>query len=119
MRYNRKSRVAIALLLVPALVPLLFISTAASQSQEDLDTIEQAKEERERARERELAAESEIALLEAEDLEIVKALEAATSLVYLQEAKEQAAQQRLNSALQEKGSCPRRLFRNCSGDPTT
>ncbi|HAY51395.1 MAG TPA: hypothetical protein DCY30_05170, partial [Acidimicrobiaceae bacterium] len=102
MRYNRKSRVAIALLLVPALVPLLFISTAASQSQEDLDTIEQAKEERERARERELAAESEIALLEAEDLEIVKALEAATSLVYLQEAKEQAAQQRLNSALQEK-----------------
>ena len=102
MGYKRKSRVALALLLIPALVPLLFISNAASQSQDDLDTIEQAKDERERARERELAAESEIALLEAEDLEIVKALEAATSLVYLQEAKEQAAQQRLISALEEK-----------------
>jgi len=100
--YKRKSRVALALLLIPALVPLLFISNAASQSQDDQDTIEQAKDERERARERELSAESEIALLEAEDLEIVKALEAATSLVYLQEAKEQAAQQRLNSALEEK-----------------
>ena len=67
-----------------------------------MDTIEQAKDERERARERELAAESEIALLEAEDIEVVKALEAATSLVYLQEAKEQAAQQRLDAALESK-----------------
>tara|TARA_B100000287_G_scaffold416634_1_gene451533 strand:- start:10465 stop:11610 length:1146 start_codon:yes stop_codon:yes gene_type:complete len=81
---------------------LVFISSASSQSQEDLDTIEQAKDERERARERELAAESEIALLEAEDIEVVKALEAATSLVYLQEAKEQAAQQRLDAALESK-----------------
>lgn len=84
------------------LVPLVFTSTAASQSQEDLDTIEEAKEEREIARERELSAESEIALLEAEDIEVVAALEAATSLVYLQEAKEQAAQQRLNAALEAK-----------------
>ncbi len=102
MGNQRKSRVALGLLLTAVLVPLVFISSAASQSQEDLDTIEEAKEERERARERELAAESEIALLEAEDLEVVKALEAATSLVYLQEAKEQAAQQRLDAALEAK-----------------
>ena len=90
------------LLSMSLLVPLIFTSTAASQSQEDLDTIEEAKEEREIARERELSAESEIALLEAEDIEVVAALEAATSLVYLQEAKEQAAQQRLNVALEAK-----------------
>ncbi len=102
MGIQRKSRVLSGLLLTAALVPLVFISSASSQSQEDLDTIEQAKDERERARERELAAESEIALLEAEDIEVVKALEAATSLVYLQEAKEQAAQQRLDAALESK-----------------
>ena len=102
MGIQRKSRVLLGLLLTAALVPLVFISSASSQSQEDLDTIEEAKDERERARERELAAESEIALLEAEDIEVVKALEAATSLVYLQEAKEQAAQQRLDAALQSK-----------------
>ncbi len=102
MGIQRKSRVLLGLLLTAALVPLVFISSASSQSQEDLDTIEQAKDERERARERELAAESEIALLEAEDIEVVKALEAATSLVYLQEAKEQAAQQRLDAALESK-----------------
>ena len=90
------------LLSMSLLVPLVFTSTAASQSQEDLDTIEEAKEEREIARARELSAESEIALLEAEDIEVVAALEAATSLVYLQEAKEQAAQQRLNAALEAK-----------------
>ncbi len=102
MGIQRKSRVLLGLLLTAALVPLVYISSASSQSQEDLDTIEQAKDERERARERELAAESEIALLEAEDIEVVKALEAATSLVYLQEAKEQAAQQRLDAALESK-----------------
>lgn len=102
MSYKRKTRAIIALLVIPVLLPLVFISSAASQSQEDLDTIEEAKEERERARERELSAESEIALLEAEDIEVVAALEAATSLVYLQEAKEQAAQQRLDAALNEK-----------------
>ena len=102
MGIQRKSRVLLGLLLTAALVPLVFISSASSQSQEDLDTIEEAKDERERARERELAAESEIALLEAEDIEVVKALEAATSLVYLQEAKEQAAQQRLDAALESK-----------------
>ena len=53
------------LLSMSLLVPLIFTSTAASQSQEDLDTIEEAKAEREIARERELSAESEIALLEA------------------------------------------------------
>ena len=98
----RKRRVSLGVLLIPILLPLIFVSSAASQSQEDLDGIEEAKEERELARERELSAESEIALLEAEDIEVVAALEAATSLVYLQEAKEQAAQQRLEAALNEK-----------------
>ncbi len=98
----RTTRASLVLVLISALLPMVFISTAASQSQDDVDTIEQAKEERELARERELSAESEIALLEAEDIEVVAALEAAISLVYLQEAKEQAAQQRLEAALNQK-----------------
>ena len=40
--------------------------------------------------------------MEAEDLEVVAALEAATSLVNLQEAKAQAAEQRLQAALDTK-----------------
>lgn len=71
-------------------------------AQEEDDTIEQAKEQRELVRQEQLAAEAEIALLEAEDFEVVAALEAATNLVLLQEAKEQAAEQRLEAALDQK-----------------
>lgn len=80
---------------------LLAIPVGSISAQEE-DPIEQAKEQRELARQEQLAAEAEIALLEAEDIEIVAALEAATNLVNLQEAKEQAAQQRLQSALAQK-----------------
>ena len=80
---------------------LLTIPIASISAQEE-DPIEQAKEQREMARQEQLVAEAEIALLEAEDIEIVAALEAATNLVNLQEAKEQASQQRLQAALAQK-----------------
>jgi|TARA_B100001996_G_scaffold67654_1_gene49275 murein DD-endopeptidase MepM/ murein hydrolase activator NlpD len=71
-------------------------------AQEEEDVIEDAKEQRELVRQEQLAAEAEIALLEAEDIEVVAALDAATALVNLQEAKEQAAEQRLKAALDQK-----------------
>ena len=80
----------------------LFLPASALVAQDDNEVIEEAKEQRELKRQEQLAAESEIALLEAEDLEVVAALEAATSLVNLQEAKAQAAEQRLQSALDTK-----------------
>ena len=97
-----KFRTLMSSCLIISLFSLLFVSSAGSQESEETDSIEQAKQEREEAREQELAAGAEIALLEAEDIDVVAALGAATSLVYLQEAKEQAAQQRLDSALNEK-----------------
>lgn len=81
---------------------LLLTIPAASISAQEEDPIEQAKEQRELARQEQLAAEAEIVLLQAEDIEIVAALEAATNLVNLQEAKEQASQQRLQAALAQK-----------------
>jgi len=80
----------------------LFATMGPINAQEEDETIEQAKEQRELIRQEQLAAEAEIALLEAEDFEIVAALQAATNLVNLQEAKEQAAEQRLQSALDQK-----------------
>jgi len=71
-------------------------------SAQEEDVIEDAKEQRELVRQEQLAAEAEIALLEAEDIEVVAALDAATALVNLQEAKEQAAEQRLKAALDQK-----------------
>ena len=102
MRFVIKFRTLITCCLTISLFSLIFVSSAGSQESEEVDSIEQAKQEREEAREQELAAGAEIALLEAEDIDVVAALGAATSLVYLQEAKEQAAQQRLDSALNEK-----------------
>ncbi|MCH1512473.1 MAG: peptidoglycan DD-metalloendopeptidase family protein [Acidimicrobiales bacterium] len=102
MRFVIKFRTLITCCLTISLFSLIFVSSAGSQESEEVDSIEQAKQEREEAREQELAAGAEIALLEAEDIDVVAALDAATSLVYLQEAKEQAAQQRLDSALNEK-----------------
>ena len=80
----------------------LLLPTSALIAQDDNEVIEEAKEQRELKRQEQLAAEAEIALLEAEDLEVVAALEAATSLVNLQEAKAQAAEQRLQAALDTK-----------------
>ena len=80
----------------------LLLPASALIAQDDNEVIEEAKEQRELKRQEQLAAEAEIALLEAEDLEVVAALEAATSLVNLQEAKAQAAEQRLRAALDTK-----------------
>ena len=80
----------------------LLLPASAMIAQDDNEIIEEAKEQRELKRQEQLAAEAEIALLEAEDLEVVAALEAATSLVNLQEAKAQAAEQRLQAALDTK-----------------
>ena len=80
----------------------LLLPASALIAQDDNEVIEEAKEQRELKRQEQLAAEAEIALLEAEDLEVVAALEAATSLVNLQEAKAQAAEQRLQAALDTK-----------------
>tara|TARA_Y100000766_G_scaffold35490_1_gene25322 strand:- start:1502 stop:2701 length:1200 start_codon:yes stop_codon:yes gene_type:complete len=80
----------------------LLLPASALVAQDENEVIEEAKEQRELKRQEQLAAEAEIALLEAEDLEVVAALEAATSLVNLQEAKAQAAEQRLQAALDTK-----------------
>ena len=80
----------------------LLLPASALIAQDDNEVIEEAKEQRELKRQEQLAAEAEIALLDAEDLEVVAALEAATSLVNLQEAKAQAAEQRLQAALDKK-----------------
>ena len=80
----------------------LLLPASVLVAQDDSEVIEEAKEQRELKRQEQLAAEAEIALLEAEDLEVVAALEAATSLVNLQEAKAQAAEQRLQAALDTK-----------------
>ena len=85
-----------------ALGASLLLPASALIAQDDNEVIEEAKEQRELKRQEQLAAEAEIALLEAEDLEVVAALEAATSLVNLQEAKAQAAEQRLQAALDTK-----------------
>ena len=97
--FNRKNLSKLTLCIFTFL--LLTVPVGSISAQEE-DPIEQAKEQRELARQEQLAAEAEIALLEAEDIEIVAALEAATNLVNLQEAKEQASQQRLQSALAQK-----------------
>ena len=90
---------------LPILISILaslLLPASALIAQDDNEVIEEAKEQRELKRQEQLAAEAEIALLDAEDLEVVAALEAATSLVYLQEAKAQAAEQRLQAALDTK-----------------
>ena len=94
----KKLRVSILLVFVASLL----LPASALVAQDDNEVIEEAKEQREVKRQEQLAAEAEIALLEAEDLEVVAALEAATSLVNLQEAKAQAAEQRLQAALETK-----------------
>ena len=56
----------------------LLLPASALIAQDDNEVIEEAKEQRELKRQEQLAAEAEIALLDAEDLEVVAALEAAT-----------------------------------------
>ena len=61
------------------------------------DSIDDAKKEREEARRAQLEAAINLSLVDAEDEEIVAALEAATELVNLEQAKVDAASQRLEA----------------------
>lgn len=71
---------------------------AASEDVEDTDEILEAKEERENARKSQLEAKIELEFIKAEDIEVVEALAAATELVDLQQAKVDAATQRLRAS---------------------
>jgi murein DD-endopeptidase MepM/ murein hydrolase activator NlpD len=71
---------------------------AASEEVEDTDEIREAREEREDARKAQLEAKIELEFIKAEDIEVVEALAAATELVELQQAKVDAATQRLRAA---------------------
>jgi len=84
-----------------ALLAALCLSAVLPASAvEDNDAIKEAKAEREQARKDQLAAQIELELIKAEDLEVVEALTAATELVNLQLAKIDSATQRLESAEQ-------------------
>lgn len=80
-----------ALIVLATLVP-------AASSQEDSESIKDAKEEREESRRAQLEARINLELLKAEDIEVVEALQAATELVNLQQAKIDSARQRLTAA---------------------
>ncbi len=85
--------------LIAALACVLTLGMVApGGAQEDTEEIRQAKEERDEVRRVQLEARIELELLAAEDLEVVAALEAATELVELQQAKVDAARQRLTAA---------------------
>jgi murein DD-endopeptidase MepM/ murein hydrolase activator NlpD len=63
------------------------------------ESIQDAREQRESARSEQLAAQAEIDVLAAEDIEVRAALDAATELVGLQQARVDAAQQQLQQAI--------------------
>ncbi len=76
----------------------LFATLVPAAASEDTDEIKEAKTEREDARRQQLEAKIELELIKAEDLEVVEALDAATELVQLQQAKVDASTQRLSAA---------------------
>jgi murein DD-endopeptidase MepM/ murein hydrolase activator NlpD len=79
--------------LVVTLACALAVPPAASD--DDPKSIADAKEERDEARERQLEAAMNLSIVDAADVEVVEALEAATELVNLQQAKVDASEQRL------------------------
>lgn len=94
----RRRQLLVALLCV--LCAGLLAPPVASQ---EPDSIDEAKEEREEARRAQLAAVINLSLVDAEDEEIVAALEAATELVNLEQAKVDAASQRLRAVEDARG----------------
>ncbi len=85
--------------LIAALACVLVLGTVAPGSADpENEEIKQAKEERDEARRAQLEARIELELIKAEDIEVVAALEAANELVELQQAKVDAARQRLTAA---------------------
>lgn len=86
----RRARDTIAVTLLVALL----VPGAAAQDQNP-DSIEEAKELRQDAREDQLRAESALDVIAAEDIEVVTALNAATELVNLKQAEVDTANQRI------------------------
>lgn len=80
-----------------ALVVTLSFAAAVppAASDDDPKSIADAKEARDDARERQLEAAMNLSIVDAADVEVVEALEAATELVNLQQAKVDASEQRL------------------------
>jgi murein DD-endopeptidase MepM/ murein hydrolase activator NlpD len=68
---------------------------AAGDDATDPDSLEEAKAEREQAREEQLRVQAELDLIAAEDIQVVEALTAATELVNLKQAEVDAATQRI------------------------
>lgn len=95
MTDSRHFRLVAALLCV---LVLGVVAPAASSEVEDTEEIKEARDEREQARRDQLEAQINLELIAAEDLEVVTALDAATELVELQQAKVDAATQRLQAA---------------------
>ncbi len=80
------------------LLAVAMFTPAASSEIEDTEEIKAAREEIEEARRAQLEAAINLELVKAEDIEVVAALDAATELVNLQQAKVDAATQRLQAA---------------------
>ena len=87
-----RAALGLAVLLVVGLV------VPSAQGQDDPGSLEQAKAEREAARSEALGARIQLEVINAEDIEVVEALEAATELVNLKEAEVDRARQALKAA---------------------
>ncbi len=74
------------------------VAIPPAASDEDPKSIADAKEARAEARERQLEAAMNLSIVDAADVEVAEALEAATELVNLQQAKVDASEQRLAAA---------------------
>jgi murein DD-endopeptidase MepM/ murein hydrolase activator NlpD len=96
MTDRRHFRTIAALLCVVSLA--VFVPSAASDEPEDTEEIREAREKIDESRKEQLEAQIELELISAEDIEVVAALEAITELVELQQAKVDAATQRLRAA---------------------
>lgn len=91
MTHSRPMRWCAALVAMAAFA----IAVPPAASNEDPKSIADAKEARDEARERQLEAAMNLSIVDAADVEVVGALEAASELVNLQQAKVDASEQRL------------------------
>lgn len=96
--HHRSARLLVALLCVMGVASMTPPAVPDDSIERAKEGIEQAKENREAAKREQLEAQAELELISAEDLEVVAALEAATALVDLEQAKVDAAEQRLRAA---------------------
>jgi murein DD-endopeptidase MepM/ murein hydrolase activator NlpD len=96
--HQRFARLLAALICVASVSAFMPAAHPDDSVQDARDSIETAKDNREDARRGQLEAEAELEVVNAEDIQVVGALEAASELVNLQQAKVDAAQQRLGAA---------------------